>query len=202
MSGKMLGTVIEDFPHGSIGAPHHSFHSINRAEEMGFVDSFGSACPDKNVLVISGHPDYFVRHDLPDGENQIMRSVGKQSVDLNGNAVIDFSLGHFFDECSRHFTQRGQALSPVMNTKQALRHFAEHGPDFFIGHRVMSADGGQNISQPLPVIFPRHFCQEARLRMIAREIRRNRKHAFFFSQPIKSGKESFPNFLGRKRHIG
>ena len=161
-----------------------------------------SAGAHKDVFVVSRHPDHFVRHDLPDGENQIMRSVGNQPVDLNRNAVVDLSFRHFLDECSRHFAQRGESLSPVVNAEQAARRFAEHRFDFFIGHRVVRADGRQNIDQAIPVIFPCQFCQRTRLRMVAREIGRDRKHALPLAETVQRGEERLPDFIGREHRVG
>jgi len=86
-----------------------------------------------------------------------------QRIHLDRNAEIDLSLGYLFDQGSRYFPKRCQTLSPIMDTEQVSWRFPEHGADFFIVHRVVSADRRQNVGQGIPEILPCHFRQQAGL---------------------------------------
>jgi hypothetical protein len=195
---KMLGSIIENSPHWRIGPAHHTFHSVNGAEEVGFIDPFRPACSNKNVLGVSGHPDDFVRHDLANRKNQIVRSIGEKAVDLYRYAVIDRALRSFFDERSRHFTEERQIFFPFMNAKEIPRHLAEHDLDLAARHRVVSSGRGQDVGEFFAVVVPHHFRKQTGLGMKAREIRRDRQNTLSGAETVESRKERFPDLFQGK----
>ena len=68
---EMIGGVVEHVAHGIVGAAHDALHAVDGAQIVAAVDAFAAAGADENVLVVVGHADDFMRHDLADGENEI-----------------------------------------------------------------------------------------------------------------------------------
>ena len=48
---------------------HHAFHTVCCTYEMTFVDTFYSTGSNKNIFVVIGHSNNFVRNNLTDGQN-------------------------------------------------------------------------------------------------------------------------------------
>ena len=48
---------------------------------------FAAADPHEQVLCVVGHADHLVRHDLPDGQDQIVARVHDAAVDLAGDRI-------------------------------------------------------------------------------------------------------------------
>ena len=69
---------------------------------MGFVYSLCSTGSHKNVLVVSGHADHFMRHDLPEREDQIVRTFCERPRHLDRDGIVNLSLGNVADERGRH----------------------------------------------------------------------------------------------------
>ena len=53
---------------------------------MAFINAFGSTGADKDIFIVIGHADDFVRHDLPDRQDQIKSALDQKIVDLCGPA--------------------------------------------------------------------------------------------------------------------
>ena len=68
---EVVGGVVEDVADWIVGSAHDALHAVDGAEIMAAVDAFAAAGPDQDVLVVVGHADDFVGHDLADGEDQI-----------------------------------------------------------------------------------------------------------------------------------
>ena len=68
---KLVGSVVQDLAHRIAGASHDALHAVDRAEIVAAVDALASAGSDQDVLVVVGHADHFMRHDLSDGEHEI-----------------------------------------------------------------------------------------------------------------------------------
>src|ERR1700756_1302220 len=75
MSKKTIGCVIENVAHRIFRTTHDAFHPINRAQVMAAVYALPASRAHKNILVVIGHPDYLMRHDLADRENEIEATV-------------------------------------------------------------------------------------------------------------------------------
>ena len=71
----MIGGVVEHGADGIFGAAHDALHAVDGAEIVAAVDALAAAGADQDVLVVVGHADHFMRHDLADGENEIEAAV-------------------------------------------------------------------------------------------------------------------------------
>src|SRR6516225_1010028 len=71
VSQETIGGVIENVADGVLSAAHDALHTVNRAQVVAAIDPVAAPCAHENVLVVIGHADDFVGHDLADGENEI-----------------------------------------------------------------------------------------------------------------------------------
>src|SRR5581483_252211 len=71
MAKELVRSMVEHGAHRILCAAHNAFHAVDSAEIVAAVDAFTAAGAYENVLGVVGHADYFMRHDLADGKNQI-----------------------------------------------------------------------------------------------------------------------------------
>ena len=114
---------------------------------MTLIYPFPAAGTDKNIFIVICHPDNLVRHDLTDGENQIMLSFHQQSVHLRRPRVIYFPFGDFLHKRTRHFSQRYQVFPPTMDAENIFGNSQEHRFDIGITHLCMRSECRQDIRQ-------------------------------------------------------
>ena len=60
----MVLGVVQDLAERRVAAAHHPLHAVDGADEVALVDPLRAAGADEQVLVVVGHADHFVRHDL------------------------------------------------------------------------------------------------------------------------------------------
>ena len=65
---------------------------MSGANESISFDTARAAGPYKDVLVVVGHSDDFVRHDLAEGEDQIESPLNQQVVHLSGPIKVQLAL--------------------------------------------------------------------------------------------------------------
>src|ERR1039458_10711959 len=82
MSQETIGRIIENLAHGILGAAHDALHPINRAQVMAAVYALSASRAHQNILVVIGHANNFMRHNLPDGKNKIEAAMRNQPVHL------------------------------------------------------------------------------------------------------------------------
>src|ERR1700748_1080794 len=98
MLQEAIGCVVENGADRILGTAHDALHAIDSAEIMAAVDSFASAGPDKNVLVVIAHADHFMRHHLADGKDQIEAVFEKHAVHLCRPREVELALRLLMDE--------------------------------------------------------------------------------------------------------
>ena len=69
---EMLLRVIEHLADGRKIASENPLQAVKRAEHVAGVDHRAPAAADEEILAVIGHADDLVRHDLADGNNQII----------------------------------------------------------------------------------------------------------------------------------
>src|SRR5580704_4916886 len=98
---EFIGGVVKDFAHRIFRAAHDAFHAVDGAKVVAAIDAFTAAGSDEDVLVVVGHADDFVGHDLADGEHQIKTATGDQAIDLRRPRVVELALRLLANEFGR-----------------------------------------------------------------------------------------------------
>src|SRR5271166_5044277 len=122
----MITGVIEDRSDRVFGASRDALHAVDRAEVVAAVDALVSASSAQNVLAGVSHADYLVRHNLADGEDQIMVAPRDKAVGLRGPRVMELSLGDFLNELAGHLAQGFNVGTPVVDAEERVRDRTEH----------------------------------------------------------------------------
>ena len=94
----MLG-FVQDFSQRGIRTPHHAFHPVSRANEMTFIDALNAPSPDEKVFVVICHADDLMRHNLANGQDQIVAPFPDELVQLRRPRLVEDPLGRLLDEC-------------------------------------------------------------------------------------------------------
>ena len=152
---KVIGGVVEHVAHGIVGAAHDALHAVDRAQIVAAIDALAAARADQNVLVVVGHADHFMGHDLADGKNQIEAALRDQPVDLRRPGIIQLAFRLLANELGGNLAQGLDVGAPVMNAEEILRHIAEHVRDLVRAHGGVRAQRGQNGLEPVAVVLPR-----------------------------------------------
>ena len=118
---KMLLRIIKNAPHGGEILAHDAFQPVKCAEHVACIDHGSAAAADKDVFGIIRHTDDLMRHDLPDGNDQIIRRVQKAAVDLNINCGINQALRNRSDKVGGHFSDFFDIRAPVMHDELFVR---------------------------------------------------------------------------------
>ena len=192
MLGEVFGGVIQDAADRRVRPAHHAFHAIGRADVMALVDAFHAAGAYKDVLVVVGHADDFMRHHLADGENEVVPAGGNEIRHLRRPGKLDGTTGNFAHKRGRHFADRGDASAPVMNAEQTLGHTGEHFRNLRTGHRRVRAQRGQDIHQLLAIKLVREGGEFPGMRMKAGEVRGHHEHAMARAEPFERFKQAGP----------
>ena len=135
----MFRRVIQDLANRRVRAAHHAFHAVSRADVMAFVDALDAAGADENVFVVVRHADDFVRHDLPDGQNQLVSAAGDEVGNLRGPRKVHRAFGDFFHKSRRHFADGSDAGAPVVDAEKIFRHAREQFVNLLARHRGVRA---------------------------------------------------------------
>ena len=137
------------------------------------------------------HADDLVRHDLTGRNDEVIAFVHHAAVDLHADRLVPESLCDFFQIACRDFADLHHVMPPVVDDHVFIGDAFEHDFPLRLGHRLVRAEGGHNIDlhalcgQQL-IVNARNL---ARLRVKAREIRRDDEHLF--------ERSSFQRFLKR-----
>ncbi len=89
VGGEVVRGIVKDFPDRRVGTSHHPFHTVGGADEMAFVDPFGTPCAHEDILVVVGHSHHFMGDHLSDREDQVKASFSEQFVDLCRPGIVD-----------------------------------------------------------------------------------------------------------------
>ena len=139
----MIRSIIQHRAHRVLRAPHDALHPVNRAQVMAEINALATARADKNVLVVIRHPDHFMRHHLPDREDQIKPALRNQPIRLCRPWHVQLPLRQLTDELRRNLPQRLHIRAPVMNPEQLMRHARIHVVHLRRRHRCMRPDRRQ-----------------------------------------------------------
>ncbi len=88
----MIGSIIHHVAHWIVGAAHDALHAVDSAKVVAAIDALAAAGANEDVLVVVGHADHFVRHNLADGEHQIEAAVRDQPVYLRRPGVVELAF--------------------------------------------------------------------------------------------------------------
>src|ERR1700733_1776545 len=114
---EVFAGVVEHFANGGVGAAHHSFHSVDGAEEVTAMNPHSAAGADEDIFVVVGHPDDLVGDDLADRQDQIVATVAEKLVDLRGPGVVELSFADLMDEIAGDLSQRDDVVAPVVDAE-------------------------------------------------------------------------------------
>ena len=176
LAAEMLLGVVEDAPQGRVGPAHHPFHAVGGADEVALVDARRPAGADEQVLVVVGHADHFVRHDLADREDQIVPAFPHQPVQLHGPRLAPDALGGLGHELGRDLADRDHVVAPVVDAEQPLGHAGEHAIQLPLGHGGVRAQGRHNVAQPVAEIVVGDARQRPGHAVGPGEVGRQRQH--------------------------
>ena len=177
ISQKMIGGVVENLTHGIFSAAHDALHPIHCAQIMAAVDSIAASGADENVLVVIGHANHFMGHDLADREDEIKATTRNEPVHLRRPCIVQLAFRLLINKLRRNFAENLDLRSPVVDVEKLLRHGSEHARDLVGLHGGMCAKRRQNRLHPIAVIFPRIAGQFAGARVQAALVRRHGEHA-------------------------
>ena len=155
----MVLGVVEDASQRRVGPAHHPLHAVGRADEMALVDARHPARADENVLVVVGHADDFVGHDLADREDQVVSAFPHQAVELGRPRLAVNAFGRFGDELGRDLADGDDVAPPIVDADQPLRQRGKHAVQLPVGHGVVRAQGRHHVGQPIAEILVGHAGQ-------------------------------------------
>jgi hypothetical protein len=92
MLEEVIGGVVEHVAHGIDGAAHDPLHPVDSAQIVAAIDAVAASRAHQNVLVVVGHADHFMGHDLADGENQIEAAPRDELVDLRRPRITQLAF--------------------------------------------------------------------------------------------------------------
>jgi len=72
---------------------------------MAAVDRLAAAGAHEDVLVVIGHANDFMGHDLTDGEDEIEATIRNQSVHLRRPSIVELAFRLFQNEFCRDFAE-------------------------------------------------------------------------------------------------
>ena len=174
----MFHAVVEDLPHGRMVFSHHAFHAVYCADHVRFVDHVAAAHADKEVFGVVRHTDHLVRHDLTGRDDEVIAFIHHAAVDLHADRFMPEAICDFFQIACRYFADFDHIMPPVMDDHAFIGNALEHDLPLLFGHRLVCAKGRHNVGLHAP--FGQQMVVDAgdfpRLRMEAREIRRDDEH--------------------------
>src|ERR1035437_8067059 len=135
MFQEMIGGVIEHVAHRIGGAAHDPLHPVDGAQVVAAIDAVTASRAYQNVLVVVGHADHFMRHNLANGENQVEAAPRDQLVDLRRPRITQLTFRLFADEIGRYLAKSLDVRAPIMHLEKIQRHIAVHRRDLLGLHR-------------------------------------------------------------------
>src|SRR5580704_546095 len=121
---------------------------------MAAVDALSASRAHKNVLVVIGHANNFVGHDLADRENEIETAMRNQSVHLCRPRIVELAFRLLVDEFGWNLAEGRDVGAPVMHPEKLYRHGAKHPRDLLGLHGSVCAESRQNRLEPVAEILP------------------------------------------------
>ena len=175
---EMFHAVVEDLPHGRMVFSHHALHAVNCADHVRFVDHIAAADADKQIFRVVRHADDLVRHDLTGRDDEVIAFIHHAAVDLYADGFVPEPLCDFFEIGSRNLADFDHVMPPVMDDHAFIGNALEHDLPLLFGHRLVCAKGRHDIDlcAALGQQMIIDACDLARLRVKAREIRRDDEH--------------------------
>src|ERR1700730_4471388 len=122
MSQETIRRVIKNVAHGVLSAAHDAFHPVNRAQIMAAVYALSASRAHQNILVVIGHDDNFMRHDLADRQNEIKPSMSDEPVHLCRPRIIQLAFGLLVNKPGWDLAEGLDVGTPVMHAKKLCRH--------------------------------------------------------------------------------
>ena len=189
----MMGILLEKFIAGAvqhpsyriIRPPHDALHAHHSAQVVAAMNAHRAGGAYQDVLVVVGHADDFVRHDLADGEHQVESSLGNHAVYLRRPGVVEQAAGLLLDEAGRQFAQRDHIGAPVVHREERVRDVPKHAREHRRRHRGVGSQGRQNAAQTVAVVLVGVLGQRASLGVEAAKIRRHGQNLAFRPEPIQ-----------------
>ena len=128
-----------------------------------------------------GHADDLVRDNLARGDDEIIALVHNAAVDLDADGIVPEALGDFFQIAGRDLADLDDVVTPVVHDHILIGHITEHDGPLLLGHGLMRAERGHDVDLAAGVgeQMVIDICNQAGLRMKAREIRRNNQGLFY-----------------------
>jgi hypothetical protein len=197
MPQEMFRCVVEHVAHGIFRAPHDPLHPVHRPQVVAAVDALAASRAHQDVLVVIGHADHFMGHNLADGKNKIEAAPRDEPVDLGRPCVVQLALRLFADELCGNFPERLDIGSPVVNAEQILRHIRKHIRDLLRPHGGVCAEGGKNRLETVAIILPGIAGQLTCAGVRAALIGRHGEDTIAFSERGKACGEQFVQLLRR-----
>ena len=137
-----------------------------------------SAHADEQVLRVVRHADHFMRYDLTGRDDEIIALIHHAAVDLHADRLMPEAICDFFQIACRNLADFDDVMPPIMDDHAFIGNALEHDFPLLFGHRLVRAEGRHNVGLHAP--FGQQMVVDAgdfpRLRMEAREIRRDDEH--------------------------
>ena len=143
---ETVEAAVEQQPDRSVDASERLFDPVDRTQEMAALNRLASAEPDRDVLRVAAEPGHLVRHDLPDGDDQVVGAVDERAVDGERQAEAELTTDDVVDLVGRKLSDRRHIVAPaVMQEGRGIDGVAEHQPRLGRAERLMRPERGHDI---------------------------------------------------------
>src|SRR5262249_31117535 len=127
--------------------------TVHCAEIMAAVDALRPTSSDEHIFVVVRHADDFMRHNLPNGENQIKSAAHDEPIDLRRPIVIQLSLRLLMNELSWNDANCFHVCTPLVDSEKGSGNIAEHGRQLLWSHCAVCPNRRKNRLQSRAVIL-------------------------------------------------
>src|SRR3984885_5347591 len=83
-----VGSALQPPPHRVVRSSHDLLHAHHRPKVVAAMNAERTAGSYQDVLVVVGHPDYFVGHHLADRKHQVEASLRDHAIHLRRPGVV------------------------------------------------------------------------------------------------------------------
>ncbi len=126
---KAIEASVEQLSDGRVDPAQRLLDPVDGTQEVTALNRLAAAEPDRDVLRIAAEPRHFVRHDLSDGDDEIVRAVDERSVDRKRQCEPERSADHLIDLVRGKLTDRRHVVAPpVVEQPRGVDRVAEHQP--------------------------------------------------------------------------